>query len=139
MIQTGARAIVLMTGQLNAKSEQDLQDLAAYYASLPKKLGQAEGGVQSVSTSERIYRGGIPEKGVAACTSCHSPTGGGNGLAGFPSLSGQSTSYTIAQLTAYREGLRATDEIFGGMMRDVASGLTDTEIFALADYLRGLH
>ncbi len=139
MIQTGARAIVLMTGQLIGKSEQDLEDLAAYYASLPEKLGQAQGGITSVSTSERIYRGGIPEKGVAACTSCHSPTGGGNGLAGFPSLSGQSTSYTIAQLTAYREGLRSTDEEYGGMMRDVASGLTDTEIRALADYLQGLH
>ncbi len=139
MIQTGARAIVLMTGQLIGKSEQDLQDLAAYYASLPGKVGQAEGGISSVVTSERIYRGGITDKGVAACTSCHSPTGGGNGLAGFPSLSGQPTGYTIAQLTAYREGLRVTDEIYGGMMRDVASGLTDTEISALADYIRGLH
>ena len=76
---------------------------------------------------------------MAACSSCHSPTGGGNSLAGFPSLSGQSSSYTAAQLTAYREGVRATDEVYGGMMRDVAEGLTDTEILALADYLQGLH
>lgn len=139
MIQTGARAIVLMTGQLIGKSEQDLQNLAAYYASLPAKLGQTEGDTNSVSTSESIYRGGILKKGVAACASCHSPTGSGNLLAGFPHLSGQSTSYTIAQLTAYREGVRVTDEAYGGMMRDVASNLTDTEIAALADYLRGLH
>ena len=139
MIQTGARAIVLMTGQLIGKSEQDLQNLAAYYASLPGKLGQAEGDTNSVSTSEIIYRGGILKKGVAACTSCHSPTGGGNALAGFPRLSGQPTSYTIAQLTAYREGVRVTDEAYGGMMRDVASSLTDNEIAALADYVRGLH
>ncbi len=139
LIQLGARTIVLMTGQLIGKSEQDLEDLAAYYASLPGKLGQTEGDTKSVATSESIYRGGIQKKGVAACTSCHSPTGSGNALAGFPRLSGQSTSYTIAQLTAYREGLRVTDEQYGGMMRDVASGLTDTEIRALADYLRGLH
>ncbi|MCZ6853747.1 MAG: c-type cytochrome, partial [Gammaproteobacteria bacterium] len=131
--------IVLMTGQLIGKSEQDLKDLAAYYASLPGKLGQAEGDIKSVATSESIYRGGIKKKGVAACSSCHSPTGGGNALAGFPRLSGQSTSYTIAQLTAYREGLRVTDEEYGGMMRDVASGLNDNEIAALADYLQGLH
>ena len=139
MIQTNERAIVLMTGQLIGKTEKDLKNLAAYYASLPAKPGEATGDEKSIATSEGIYRGGIAAKGVAACTSCHSPTGGGNALAGFPSLSGQSTGYTIAQLTAYREGLRATDEAYGGMMRDVASGLTDTEIAALADYLRGLH
>ncbi|MCZ6617720.1 MAG: c-type cytochrome [Gammaproteobacteria bacterium] len=139
MIQSNQRAILLMTGQLIGKSDQDLQDLAAYYASLPGKIGQAEGDNRSIATSESIYRSGILRKGVAACTSCHSPTGGGNSLAGFPSLSGQSSRYTAAQLTAYREGVRATDEVYGGMMRDVAEGLTDTEILALADYLQGLH
>ena len=139
LIQSNERLILLMTGQLLGKTDQDLQDLAAYYASLPGKIGQAAGDDESVAKAEAIYRGGIMAKRVPACSACHSPTGGGNALAGFPALGGQPAAYTIAQLTAYREGERATDEVFGGMMRDVANTLTDGEVAALADYLQGLH
>jgi cytochrome c553 len=139
MIQTNDRNIALMAGQLTGKSDQDLQDLAAYYASLPAKLSQAQGDDAQIAKAEQIYRGGIARKGVAACSACHSPKGTGNSPAGFPAISGQSSAYTIAQLTAYREGLRTSDESFGGMMRGVAQGLTDGEIAVLADYLQGLN
>ena len=138
-IQSNDRLILLMTGQLFGKTDQDLWDMAAYYASLPGKVRQASGDDGSVSRAQAIYRGGIMEKGVAACTACHSPTGNGNALAGFPALGGQPAPYLVDQLKAYREGERTTDESFGGMMRDVAGGLTDGEIAALADYLQGLH
>lgn len=139
MIASGEREILLMAGQLTGKSEQDLADMAAYYASLPSKLSQAEGDDEQIAKATQIYRGGIARKGVAACTACHSPRGLGNAQAGFPRLGGQPKAYTIAQLTAYREGLRATDEAYGGMMRDIAEGLTDGEISVLADYLQGLN
>jgi len=139
MIQSNERNIALMAGQLTGKSDQDLQDLAAYYAALPAKLSQAQGDDEQIARAEKIYRGGIASKGVAACAACHSPKGNGNAPAGFPAISGQSSAYTIAQLTAYREGLRTSDEAFGGMMRGVAQGLTDGEIAALADYLQGLN
>ena len=139
MIQNNQRVIVLMTGQLIGKSDQDLRDLSAYYASLPGKLGQAQGDDESVQLAQGIYRGGILKKGVAACSACHSPNGAGNSAAGFPVLTGQPSAYTIAQLTAYREGERRSDESFGAMMRGVAGALTDGEIAALADYLQGLH
>ena len=139
MIQKDERKILLMAGQLTGKSDQDLQDLAAYYASLPAKVGEVEGAEETIELAERIYRGGIAKKGVAACSACHAPNGEGNASAGFPAIGGQSADYTIAQLTAYREGHRRTDETYGGMMRGVAGGLTDGEIAALADYLRGLH
>ena len=139
MIASGERALVEMTGQLIGKTEQDLWDLAAYYASLPHKRGVSEGEVEEIDRAASIYRGGIARKGIAACTACHSPTGQGNSQAGYPSIAGQSVDYTIAQLTAYRENRRRTDENFGGMMRGVAETLTDTEIAMLADYLRGLH
>ncbi len=139
MIQSGERNIPLMAGQLNGKSEQDLMDLAAYYASLPDKVAQTDADDETLSLAQGIYRGGILDKGVAACTSCHAPSGNGNGPAGFPDIGGQPVAYTVAQLKAYREGERATDETYGGMMRGVASRLTDTEIEALAAYLRGLH
>ena len=139
MIASGERVLVEMTGQLIGKSDQDLWDLAAYYANLPTKLGASESNDEDLKKAASIYRGGISRKGVAACTACHSPSGKGNSQAGYPSLSGQSVDYTIAQLTKYRERVRKTDESFGGMMRGVAETLTDSEIAILADYIRGLH
>jgi cytochrome c553 len=138
-IRDGGRNIALMAGQLTAKSDQDLADLAAYYASMPGKVNQAQGDEESLARAAQIYRGGVAEKGVAACSACHSPSGNGNGSAGYPDIGGQPVAYTAAQLTAYREGERTTDEAYGGMMRDVAHGLTDKEIAALADYIQGLH
>ena len=138
-IRDGGRNIALMAGQLNGKSDEDLADLAAYYASLPAKTSQTQGDDETLAKAQNIYRGGIAEKGVAACTACHSPSGNGNASAGYPDIGGQPTGYTIAQLTAYREGDRTTDENMGGMMRGVARGLTDKEIAALADYIQGLH
>ena len=139
LIQSNERLILLMTGQLTGKTDKNLRDMAAYYASLPGKIARASGDDASIAKAEGIYRGGIMHKRVAACTACHSPTGNGNALAGFPALAGQPAPYLIAQLTAYREGERTTDETYGGMMRDIAGNLTDGEIAVLADYLQGLH
>ena len=139
MIQSGDRPIPLMAGQLDGKSEQQLADIAAYYASLPAKLGQAAGDDESIALAQQIYRGGIARKEVAACSACHNPRGVGNPDAGFPMIAGQPAEYTTVQLTAYREGERQTDEAFGSMMRDNAHGLTDGEIAVLADYLQGLN
>jgi cytochrome c553 len=139
LIRDGGRNVALMAGQLTGKSDQDLADLAAFYAAMPAKVNQAQGDDANIARAAQIYRGGIAEKGVAACTACHSPSGNGNSAAGFPDIGGQPDVYTIAQLTAYREGDRQTDEAFGGMMRGVAQGLTDKEIALLADYIQGLH
>ena len=138
MFQSGERDVPLMTAQLIGKSAQDLEDLAAYYASLPGKIGEAVGSDEDIKTARMIYKGGIADRGVAACAACHGPGGLGNDQAGFPVLGGQSVAYTVAQLTAYREGLRASDEEYGAMMRNVASGLTDGQIRVLADYIHGL-
>ena len=131
------RDIPLMAGQLDNKSDEDLANLAAHFSALPKSVGQAKD--ENLALGSQIYRGGIMAKGVAACTACHSPTGGGNPPAGFPRLSGQAPDYVLAQLKAYREGQRSTDEDYGQMMRQVANGLTDTEMAAVANYVHGLH
>ncbi len=55
------------------------------------------------------------------------------------SVSGQAFDYMVVQLKAYREGERATDEAYNGMMRAVAANMTDGEIRAVANYIRGLH
>lgn len=137
MIKSGERPAPLMAGQLTLLSEEDLAAIAAYYAALPAQVGRST--AETLDAGARIYRGGVMAKGVAACTACHSPTGGGNAPAGFPMLSGQRFDYVVAQLIAYREGERRTDEAHGAMMRQVAARLTDTEIRAVANYVQGLH
>ena len=136
-MRDGERVIPLMLGQLDAMSDQDLKDIAAHYASLPGKIGQAS--PEKLALGEKIYRGGILEKNVAACTACHAYNGNGNSLAGFPRISGQPVSYTVAQLKAYREEQRISDEYVSGMMRDISARLTDTEIEAVANYIQGLY
>ena len=137
MIKSGARAAPLMAGQLTNLSAADLENVAAYFSAMPAPVGQAD--CDLVALGEKIYRAGIASKQVPACTACHTPTGSGNAPAGFPHIGGQRSDYVIAQLTAYREGVRTTDDAFGNAMRQVSGGLTDTEIKALASYIQGLH
>jgi cytochrome c553 len=137
MIQSGVRAAALMTGQLTNMSATDLKSLAVYFAAMPASVGQATG--DQIAQGEQIYRGGISHKAVPACSACHSPSGSGNSPAGYPHIGGQQSDYVVAQLTAYREGIRATDEAYGQTMRQASHGLTDGEIRAVASYIQGLH
>ena len=133
-IKSGARPVVTMTGQLDAFTEQDMQNVAAYFSSQTVKLGTAK--AELVALGEKLYRAGSKRKGVSACTACHSPTGSGNGPAGFPSLKGQHADYTSAQLKAFRAGERTNDS--EKIMRDNAELLSDKDIEALSSYIHGL-
>lgn len=135
--RSGERYAPLMAGQLEGKSDEDLRDIAAFYAEKALVVGVADG--DALALGEQIYRAGIAEKQVPACSSCHSPRGLGNGAARFPVLSGQHAEYVASQLLAYREGERATDEALGQMMRGVARNLNDREIEAVSAYVRGLN
>ncbi|MCA1791550.1 MAG: cytochrome c4 [Thioalkalivibrio sp.] len=135
--RSGDRYAVLMAGQLDGKPDQDLKDIAAFYAEKEMVKGVAEG--DALELGERIYRAGLADKQVPACIGCHSPRGMGNGPARFPVLSGQHAEYVVQQLTAYREGERQTDEALGQLMRGVARNLNDREIEAVSAYVRGLN
>jgi cytochrome c553 len=134
-IKSGERDVPTMAGQLDAMSDQDLADIAAYYASQERAYGAAK--EELAELGETIYRAGIPRKGVAACTACHSPTGNGNGPAGFPALAGQWPEYTVAQLKAFQTGDRHNDGD-SQMMRSTSMDLNDKEMQAVASYLYGL-
>ena len=133
--KSGARANATMSAMVAALSEQDMMDIAAWFSSQEVILLGAN--VETLELGERIYRAGVKELSVAACSACHSPTGGGNGPAGFPSLSGQHPEYTLMQLKAFRAGERQNDS--SAMMRSVVERLTDAELSALANYVSGLH
>ena len=139
-IRDGARPVPTMAGQLDGKSDQDLADIAAFYASQARSGGQAN--AELLALGEKIYRSGVAERNVAACTACHSPTGKGNAPAGFPALAGQHADYTAAQLRAYRKGYEndagRTNDGDAKIMRTTAFGLSDGEIDAVASYIAGL-
>jgi len=131
----GGRVNVLMSGQATNLSDEDIQDLAAYYNSLSKIENIAT--EETLSLGQDIYRGGISSAGVAACSACHGPAGMGNPGAIWPVVAGQNTQYTADQLRYFRSGERANDP--GSMMRGVAKRMTDEEIDAVSNYISGLH
>ena len=135
-IKSGNRQVIEMTGMLTSLSDQDLADIAAYYASQKGSIGQAD--PKLVERGEALFRGGNLELGMPACIGCHSPDGSGNDLAGFPQLSGQHAAYTAKQLTDFREGNRTNDGD-SMIMRSIAAKLSNKDIEAVSSYIQGLH
>lgn len=132
--KAGRRENALMAGQVANLDEQDMRDLGAYYARQQMSPGTADESL--AERGERIYRGGIPAAGVAACTACHGATGGGNPAALFPMVAGQHAQYNSDQLRYFRSAQRANDN--GRMMRNLASKMSDADIQAVSEYLAGL-
>ncbi|MEP5765485.1 MAG: c-type cytochrome [Halieaceae bacterium] len=145
-IKNGARPVPTMVGQLDAMSEADIADIAAFYASQNASGGQAD--PATVALGAGVYRAGVSASGVAACAACHGARGGGNAPAGFPALAGQHPEYIADQLRRFRTGAEntlaenpagRTNDGDARMMRDVAYRLTDNEIAALSNFIAGLH
>ena len=105
--KSGARAGAIMASMVLSLSDQDMEDIAAWYSSQQPTIQGAD--PELIELAERLYRAGNSEIAVAACSACHSPTGKGNAPAGFPSLSGQHAEYTLQQLKDFRSGVRQND------------------------------
>ncbi len=139
----GGRPIPEMTGQLNNLSDQDIADIAAFYAAQTPAGGAAD--PELVKKGESVYRSGVDAKGVASCTGCHGPDGKGIAGAAYPRLAGQHAAYIEKQLKAFRQGkdqpLADGSRVNDGdasIMRDVAEKMSDLEIKAVASFLSGL-
>lgn len=130
--KSGVRDNAIMKGMAAALSEADMRNVAAFYATKQAK-GSFSKSKEMVELGQKIYRGGIAEKSVPACASCHGPTGAGIPVS-FPRLGGQFSDYTAAQLVAFRAGTRHN----GPMMTNIAARMSDKEIKAVADYITGL-
>jgi cytochrome c553 len=128
----GKRNNAVMKGFASTLSPEDMKNVAAFYGSKEAKPGFAKN-KDLVKLGEKIYRGGIAEKKVAACAGCHSPTGAGI-PAQFPRIGGQHADYTEAQLNAFRNGSRKNSP----QMSAIVALMSDTEIKAVADYIAGL-
>ncbi len=142
-IRDGDRPVPEMTVMLEGMSDQDLADIAAFYDAQERKIAGARD--KDLELGEQIYRGGIFEIGVAACTGCHSPTGAGNDPAGYPALGGQHADYIASQLRAFRAAAHDPEHPDGrttdgdsSEMRDIAARMSDKEIDAVANFVSGL-
>ena len=129
------RSNELMAPMIAGLSDQDIEDISAYYAIQTSTGGFASEELHALG--ERIYRGGNAESGVPACIACHGPRGGGNGPAGFPALAGQHAVYTAKQIEDWRLGNRSNDS--NRMMADAVRYLTPQETRAVSEYIAGLH
>ncbi len=130
--KSGKRKNPDMQGFAAALSEDDMKNISYWAASKKAKPGFAKD-KDLVALGERIYRGGVADRQIAACAGCHSPNGAGI-PAQYPRLGGQHAEYVATQLTAFRDGGRANSL----QMNQVAARLNDREIRALADYIAGL-
>jgi cytochrome c553 len=129
---TPARNNAVMTTFSKLMTADDMKNVSAYLAVQKPKAGAAKN-KDIVNLGQTIYRAGIAEKNIAACASCHSANGAGI-PAQYPRLAGQHQDYTVAQLTAYRTGVRKNS----APMTTIAKRMSDEEMKAVADYVAGL-
>jgi cytochrome c553 len=130
--KSGRRASPIMLAFASQLSEADMKDIAYWVSSQKAKPGFARD-KDLVALGERIYRGGVADRQVAACAGCHSPDGAGV-PAQYPRLSGQQSEYVFTQLAAFRDGVRNNSL----QMAQIAAKLNDREMRAVADYIGGL-
>jgi cytochrome c553 len=134
-LRDGQRKDPVMSPMAANLSDQDIEDLAAFYAGQTVKLGSVPEDV--VAAGAQVYRAGNAKTGVPACMACHGPDGKGNDPAGWPALSGQHPEYITKQLGLYASGERSTD--INNIMRDIAARMSKAEIDAVSQYVSGLH
>lgn len=130
--KSGKRENAIMKGFASTLSDEDMVNVAFWLASQKKTLGFATN-KETVALGERIYRGGIAERQIGACASCHGPNGAGLPIQ-YPRMAGQHAEYTAAQLNYFRSGVRANN----AAMTSIAAKLNDREIAAVSDYIAGL-
>jgi len=143
--KSGERGNAMMAGVALSLSDQDMEDVAAYYSIQTISENSAKGSEEMIELGRKIYVGGKMDTQTTACIACHGPKGKGIPTAGFPAVAAQHADYTASQLKAFRQYSinQQTDsdgvERVNEMMNNVAMGLTNEEIDALSQYIAGLH
>ena len=135
-MREGTRTIPVMAGQLDAMSDQDLRDIAAWYSGNEAQIGQAT--EASLEKGQALYRHGDVSRQIPACAACHGPNGRGIVSAGIPALSGQHSEYIATSLKAYRTDQRV-NLLANEAMSTISRRLTEEEIQALAEFIQGLY
>lgn len=149
--KSGHRVNGIMQSQVANLSQQDLANVAGYYAS-QAPWGVGYGNPETNAAATKLFLGGDKSRGVIPCAGCHGPKAGGNEYAAFPRLGGQHAAYIATQLKLFRaagreddvskDQMRVNDAAKAGekgMMQTVASKLSDKDIRILSEYLGAVH
>ncbi len=150
--KAGYRKNGIMQSQIANLSQQDLANVAGYYAS-QAPWGVGFGNPATNQEATKLFLGGDKSRGVIGCAGCHGPDAAGNTWAAFPRLGGQHAQYISTQLKLFRAAGRVDDvdsdeqkrvndaakEGDMGMMQTVASKLSDRDIRILSDYISAVH
>jgi len=131
-----------MTPMAAALSDQDMRDLAAYFASQAPRVAEGATSAVARSTGEDLFLHGNPSRGMPPCQACHGAEANGpststDQYAAYPSLRGQSGPYVVARLTHFRDG-QPSDTTNAFIMHGVAETLDDDSIQAIAAWLGSL-
>ena len=136
--RTNGSAAVMKPMVMNL-SEQDILNVSAFYAKQQPKPGEANPKQNDPVLGGKIYRGGLVDKKIPACMSCHGPSGagipgGGTEIVAYPRLGGQHMAYVVDQMKAYKTGQRKN-----AIMEDIAKRMTEEELNSVANFIQGLH
>lgn len=147
--QNGSRPSDIMKPQVESLSEQDMKDLAAYYASLSPKASSEPSSQTDIDAGRDLFVRGDATRGIPPCQGCHGVAAEGvhavEQMPGrpatawhtYPTLAGQQASYVVAQLQAYQTGARA-DSSNGRIMQMVAQALDEAAMQQVAAYVSQL-
>jgi cytochrome c553 len=137
----GTRKNALMSPQAMGLSDIDIIEISKYYNSIPAKRGKISASDNLVELGQSIYRGGIEDRGVPACISCHGPKGLGIDRTGYPKISGQHAKYLYQALEGYKEYYDTRDKRGKNfaIMSSISFKLSNKEMKALSEYLQGLY
>lgn len=142
--RSGAREFDPMAIMSRSITDEDMQDIVAYFSSLPRERGDSAAAAAAAASTaplrgdaQQLYARGDPARGIVACASCHGAQGEGRQAADpVPLLAGQDWRYLRQQLLDWRSGERHNSA--EGAMNKTAKGLSDQDIDGLATYLSGL-
>ncbi len=131
----GARESPVMSVLAKAITPAKREVLAQYFAKLPRRGTAASGAARPSALGRQLAEHGLWSRGVPACVLCHGRQGVGVG-SDFPPLAGQPSVYLVNQLRAFKTGARSAGPL--GLMRTVASRLSERDMQAVAGYFSSL-
>lgn len=145
--KSGARNDPMMSPMAASLSDEDMLDLAAFYAAqkiaanppaeinknVPAEKKAAEEQATLLAEGRNLYRNGDLNAQVSACIACHGPHGDGNKPASYPLLKSQHADYLVKTLTDFKNGERSKNP--ENMMYMIAKKMSNREINAVALYL----
>jgi cytochrome c553 len=122
-----------MWGLSHNLTDKQIQELAVHFAAQKLERMEVEGKPERIAAGKAIFTGGVPDKGVPACGSCHGPEGMGNAEA--PRIAGQHVDYLTKQLKVFQ---RTDERPQAAVMKVVAHALTRQNIENVSAYLQAM-